>query len=128
MTATLYDLIIDQGTDYERDWVIEQLTDDNLPYDPDTNPYIPFDLTGCTANMAIRTTPDTAPVLVFSEVYGIQLNGALGTFSLTITASDSNSVVFTGLEYQGIYNLEILSGRQVYRTLQGNVFMNRNLN
>ena len=77
----------------------------------------PADLPGYTARMYLkrRKTDDTAIVELTTENGGLTLGGALGTIAILITAT-----VTATLDYSGVYDLEMVSGTNVRRLVEGN--------
>lgn len=111
--AGRYRLIIDQGATLEK----------RLVYKAGT-PKVPVDLTGCTARMQIRATPDATEVLLelTTENGRIALGGTSGEITLLLTPEETAALTWTS----GIYDLELVwaSGR-VKRLLRGGVAVRR---
>lgn len=79
----------------------------------------PYNLTGYTARMHVRTTASasTTIVVLTTENSRISLGGALGTVNLTISATDTAALT-PGLY---VYDLELVSGAGVVtRLVEGN--------
>lgn len=79
-----------------------------------------YNLTGYTARMQIRETVDSASFIIelTNANNRIALGGALGTITLTITATDTMTIT----QNSGVYDLEIVSASgEVTRLLEGNV-------
>jgi hypothetical protein len=73
-------------------------------------------LTGYTAAMQVRTNPsDASPVLSMTSGTGITLGGTAGTIAVNVSASTMGSA--TPGNY--VYDLELNSGGQVTRLIQG---------
>jgi hypothetical protein len=81
----------------------------------------PINLTGYTAAMQVRTTPEASTALIsLATGSGITITGATGTIAVQITAAQSNSLTAStqaGTPY--VYDLEITSGSVVTRLVQG---------
>lgn len=78
----------------------------------------PMNLTGYTARMMIKNSPeDVAPLIELTTENGrITLGGALGTIALEISAYDTADLTFTN----ALYDLELISPTGfVTRLLQG---------
>lgn len=81
-------------------------------------------LTGFTARMHMRVSQDEAtPFLTLTTENGrIALGGALGTITLSITATDTSTIA----ENAGVYDLELVSsGGVVTRLLEGEVLLSK---
>lgn len=78
-----------------------------------------INITGYTARMKIKKNYDASTSLIdlTTENGRISLGGAAGTITLTISASDTDSLT------QGVYvyDLEMVSGSTVTRLLQGSI-------
>lgn len=92
---------------------IERLTNDNLDYNANTNPYIPVNLTNCTAKMQWRKSVDKSVVLEASTTAGGG-NGKLviddpltGVITLLLAPADTEALRFTGDSIEYGYDLEI---------------------
>ena len=73
-------------------------------------------LTGYTAAMQVREAPDSAtPVLNLTNGSGITLGGTAGTIQINVGHQTMGSVVAG----QYLYDLELNSGSQVTRLVQG---------
>lgn len=109
MTAT-YDIVINQGETF------------TLPLTW-TASGTPVDLTGATARMHIRENVDSSTTLIelTTENGRIALGGTAGTIDLTISAVDTAALP----KRRGVYDLEIVIGAVVYRKLEGNVNITR---
>lgn len=76
----------------------------------------PVDLEGYTARMQVRRTVDaTTAILSLTSSSGITLGGEAGTIAIEVSAEDMEDV--TGGSY--VYDLELDSGEEVTRLLQG---------
>lgn len=98
-----YNIISYQGATYDL----------NLTYKVDDSA---VDLTGYTAAMQVRQTPSaTSTILNLSSGSGITLGGTAGTIGILVAAETMGSA--TPGSY--VYDLELDSGSQVTRLLQG---------
>ena len=77
----------------------------------------PWDLTGYTARMQVRTTVEaTDKLLDLTTTSGITLGGAAGTVAITVSAT-SMSALISG---RHVYDIEVVSGGgTVTRILEG---------
>jgi len=83
-----------------------------------------INLTGYTARMQLRESQDEASAFLTltTENGGIALGGALGTITLSISASDTAALTQTS----GVYDLELVSGGGIVtRLLQGKILLSR---
>lgn len=78
---------------------------------------VPVNLTGYTARMQVRDTHSSTAIVVelTTENTRISLGGSLGTIMLTIPASVTTDIA--AKEY--VYDLELVSGTNVYRIVEG---------
>lgn len=104
MVPGKYNMVCPQGSTF-----IKQLT-----YAIDG---VPVNLTGYTAKMQVRESHASPVVIVdlTTENSGITLGGSLGTITLTISAAVTEALV--SKEY--VYDLELISGANVYRLVEG---------
>lgn len=82
----------------------------------------PIDLTGCSARMQVRSSVDSADVLLELTTAngGIMLGGALGTIDLYVSDEDTTALGWTA----GVYDLELeYSNGEVVRRLFGSVYV-----
>jgi hypothetical protein len=125
MAAGKYSFIIEQGatTDFQLDW-----TDDLGS---------PIDLTGMHARMQVRPSVESSEVflnlsssLSDSCGTGLNLSGSNGTNPLSsgsigvYISAHSSSLLTFGEAY---YDLEVVSGCEVYRLLEGKVRLSKNV-
>lgn len=78
----------------------------------------PWDLTGYTARMQVRTTVEaTTKLLDLTSTDGdITLGGVAGTVAITVSATDMAALIAG----RHVYDLEVVSaGGTVYRILEG---------
>ena len=104
--AGQYDIVADKGATFSR----------TITWYADAAKTTPVNLTGYTAKMQVRATPDNSVVVELSTTNSrISLGGAAGTITLTVAATNMN---MTADLYQ--YDLELTSGGSVVtRLLQG---------
>ena len=78
-----------------------------------------------SAEMDLRNNPESSsPVLTLTTANGgIALGGSAGTVTLTISATDTNNLTVGS----GVYDLELVSGSNVYRILEGTFNVRRNI-
>lgn len=125
MAAAKYSFVIEQGatTDFQLDW-----TDDTGN---------PIDLTGMHARMQIRPSVESSEIflnlsssLSDSCGTGLNLSGSNGTTPLqsgsigVYISAHSSSLLTFGEAY---YDLEVVSGCEVYRLLEGRVKLSKNV-
>lgn len=81
----------------------------------------PVNLTGFTARMHMRETLEAAdPFLTLTtENGGITLGGVAGTIQLLVSATQTTAITATS----GVYDLELVSGANVTRLLEGLVII-----
>lgn len=81
----------------------------------------PVNLTGFTARMHMRETLEAAdPFLTLTtENGGITLGGVAGTIELLASATQTTAITATS----GVYDLELVSGANVTRLLEGLVII-----
>ena len=72
-------------------------------------------LTGYTAAMQVRENPNSATVLSLTSGSGITLGGTAGTIAISVSTNTMGAA--TAGNY--IYDLELNSGGEVTRLLQG---------
>jgi hypothetical protein len=112
MSAGAYNFTLEQGTTFVREIVYR-----------DANGAL-VNLSGYSARMQIRPYKDSPDVLVSATTDNgkLEIVGAAGKITLTLTPSDTNSIEFA----QGVYDLEIESGGGVVtRLLEGTVTFNK---
>jgi len=113
MTAGLYDIVIEQGATFRRVIVARNKTTNAL-----------LDLTGCTAEMQVRSSVDaSASLLTLSTTNGrITLGGTAGTITLEISKTDTAAITFE----RGVYDFELtLANGKVDRLFEGRVFVSK---
>ena len=112
MSGRWDELVIEQGATFA---VVVK------PFDRNNNP---ISLVGCTAKMQIRPTPDqvnTAIVTLSTSDSTIQINGAAGTITLTLSPTQTAAFTFAS----GFYDLEVTSSNGfIQRILQGLIRVN----
>ena len=106
-----YNFTLYQGADWDRTFTI-------------TQGGTALNLTGYTASMQIREAADsTAYLLSLTSGSGITLGGTAGTVAVTITSAQSSAIASGSYAY----DLELLSGSQVTRLIQGAVNVSGNV-
>lgn len=112
MAAGKYDFYIEQGATFNRTVVWKDSNED------------PVNLTGYTARMQVRkavTSPTTILDLT-TENSKIALGGALGTITLTLAPTDTETLE----TFCGVYDLELQSASGfVTRLLEGQITISR---
>ena len=111
MAAGKYNIIIEQGATF------------NLPITWKNNAGNPYNLTGYTARMQVRQYKEsvTSLVTVTTENGGIALGGALGTVTVTISATATAALPAC----DAVYDLELETGSTVIRLLEGKAIISR---
>ena len=104
MTPGKYNIVCPQGSTFNQEFTYS--INDVL-----------VDLTGYTAKMQVREkhTSTTAQLTLTTENGGISLGGALGTFTVNISASDTSALF--AKDY--VYDLELISSGTVTRIIEG---------
>lgn len=92
MGAGYYNLRLRKGTDYSIPFV----------YKDETGALV--NLTGYTARASFRRGPTTTPLLNLSSGSGLTLGGALGTVTLVLTDTQTNT-----LSGRGVFGIELIS-------------------
>lgn len=106
-----YNFTLYQGADWDRTFTITQSG-------------TALNLTGYTASMQIREAADsTAYLLSLTSGSGITLGGTAGTVAVAITSAQSSAITAGSFAY----DLELISGSQVTRLLQGAVNVSGNV-
>ena len=114
MSAGFHHFIIEQGATFGQ---VLTLTDSTGTV---------INLAGyASAEMDLRRNPESSnPIVTLTTANGgIALGGTAGTVTLTISASDTTSL----LVGSGVYDLELVSGSNVYRILEGTFNIRRNI-
>ena len=113
MSATTYDILIEQGATYSQVITYKESG-------------VAVNLTGYTARMQVRSTLESASTIVELTTANsrIALGGAAGTITLTISATDTAALTAG----RGVYDLELVSGSGIVtRLLQGVATISRNV-
>lgn len=113
MTPGKLDLTIYQGATFSRTLLWEA-----------GQPPAPVNLTGYTARMQLRVTPDSGFTLLAltTENSRITLGGAAGTIVLSLSAADTAALAFP----RAVYDLELVSpGGVVRRLVEGEVSLSK---
>ena len=101
-------------------FTIEQGTTLMKPFIWKDSDGVPVDLTGYTAKMQVRQSPQSGTVLLeLSTSNGrITLGGAAGTITLVLTAATTAAIAWR----RGVYDIELTSGDgTVTRLLEGEI-------
>ena len=111
MLAGKYDITIEKGATFNRIITYKDENGDAI------------DLTGFTAAMDIRAmkTTDTTLIQLTTENGRIALGDAAGTITLTILATDTETLGDSEGVTVGFYDLELITGSTVIRLLEGEV-------
>lgn len=122
---------IDQGATQIILFTLNTLTDNTLPWDSITNPYIPVNLTGSTIYMMWRKDiNDYTPVLTATSAAPDNrftiTNPTGGAFKLTLAPADTTAIFFTDDTIDLVYNIEIVDvASDVTRPLEGTITLSR---
>lgn len=109
---------MDQGTDFIWSFTVEVKTDPNLPYDCDTNPYIPLDLSSYTASFVMAADHTSTPLITLSSPGSIIL-GSDGSVQVIFAPGDTSSIVITEDEFIGVFELQIHQSSLTRRPVNG---------
>lgn len=101
MTAAAYDIQLEQGEDWSPIWTLQY-----------TGSALPFNLTGYSAHLQIRSTYSAGATLVdlHSNTGGIVLGGVLGSVQPVMSAAQS-----AGLSSGQVALTQTLNGRPVFK-------------
>lgn len=108
MAAAVYNFTLEQGTTYDQTLTWKTQAD------------VPINLTGSTARMQLRQSPESSTALLnlTTENGGITLGGSAGTVRLLITATQTALLTFN----VAVYDLEIVSSSGVVtRLMKGSI-------
>ena len=106
-----YNFTLYQGADWDRTFTVTQGGS-------------ALNLSGYSASMQIREAADsTAYLLSLTSGLGITLGGTAGTVAVAITSAQSSAISAGSYAY----DLELLSGSQVTRLIQGAVNVSGNV-
>ena len=103
-----------KDTDNEFHYTLKTLTDPSLPYDPLTNPYIPFSLIGATATYKAGLDFET-PLISLTVGNGISID----TVTSTITLQLKPTLTFDSLQLFLNSQLNVTVGGQTIAILYG---------
>lgn len=113
MAAGKLDLTLEQGATYRR-----QLLWRHPSADGGTTPGDPYNLTGCTAHMQIRTKVGGDVLVDLNDQDGITLGGSAGTIEIVVSSSRTMSLTVT----KAVYDLYVhFPNSDVVRVLDGKV-------
>lgn len=99
--------------------------DVNIRYIDDAG--VPFDFTGGTADMQVRTDYDGEIILELSTSDGtIVLGNGTGDIA-NVTLRFTPAVTSIMTRYEGIYDLEVTLGGRVYKFLEGKFELRREI-
>jgi len=90
---------------------LERLSNDNLPYNSLTNPYVPVNLTGCTAQMMWRKTVDSSSVILDASTTNGRLtitDPSSGKINLILTPVMTEVLSIKGESIEYGYDLEVI--------------------
>lgn len=110
MTAGLYDIKIEKGTDFSKSLFIKNSSREVVP------------LTGYTARMQARKgSNSTTPFInITTENGGISIDAPNGKITLVLTDTETSAIT----QYLGLYDLELIdAGGLVTRLLSGSVII-----
>lgn len=111
-TAGIYNGVIDQGAT----WTV------NIVYYDYNN--VPVNLTGYSARMQLRSKFDSSAVLTLSTATGeIVITGPTGQIAITASATQTQAIA-SGIY---IYDLELTSGAEITRLIQGQMTVRENV-
>jgi len=111
MPAATYDIVIEQGSTYQKTITWKDSSGD------------PVDITNFTARMQIRSRKSsTSTLLSITEADYITLGGTAGTVAISIPAATTAALDFR----RAVYDLELVSsGGIVYRLIEGTVELSK---
>jgi|TARA_B110000503_G_C6779209_1_gene262563 hypothetical protein len=114
MSAGYHHFVIEQGATFSQ---VLTLTDSSGNV---------INLAGyASAEMDLRKNPESSAAVVTLTTgnSGITLGGTAGTVTLTISAADTADLTAG----DGVYDLELVSGSNIYRVLEGTYSIRRNI-
>lgn len=120
-------ITMDQGTDFIWTFFVEVLTNPALPYDCETNPYIPLDLSSYTATFIMAADHFSTPLITLTSAGGAIVLGTDGSVQVTFVPSDTSSIVITEEQFIGVYELQINQSTLVRRPVNGPFIINPEL-
>lgn len=121
-------IIVPQGADRLVPVYIRVLTDPTKYFNKDTNPWIPRNLTGYSARMAVKedyNTPDT--VLFYTSTDNLVITPLEGKIDIAILALDTEPLIIDEEFVDYVYDLEIYLGTYVQRILTGKFRIYKNV-
>jgi len=129
--AVQYNIIVPQGTTKVIPFQVTVLTDPLSPFDPQTNPRVPLDLTSASIEMQVRQTYNTSTVALTATT----LNGKFtksdainGLFELRLLPTDTTDFKFNAAQASYYYDIEVrFSESNIIRIAQGNFVVQREI-
>jgi hypothetical protein len=129
--AVIKDITVDQGATHVEVFTIEVLTDQTLPFDAITNPYIPLDLTTASIQMQVRQTYNSSTViLTATDLNGriVKTDATHGIITLTIAPADTTAQKFNTPSASFPYDMQIVfTTTNVIKVVSGNFIINREI-
>ena len=126
--ATTQQILIKQGVSHTEIVTVQVLTNNALPFNSSTNPYIPLDFTGYSALLQVRKDYDApTPVINLTNLNSGISFASGGKLTINVSASVSNTVVFAGAKWEGLYDLTLTNGSTVLNPITGNFVIQRNI-
>lgn len=114
MSAGYHHFVIEQGATFSQVLTLKDSADSVI------------NLTNySSAEMDLRENPEASTVVATLTTSNsrIALGGAAGTVTLTITAADTANLTAG----DGVYDLELVAGSNIYRILEGTYSVRRNI-
>lgn len=125
-------ITVDQGTTFNETFVVQVLTNQALPFNVNTNPYIPLNLTGASMNMMVRADYDkSVALLTCSSANGkiTCMSPATGAFTVALAPADTSNIPASNFQddtFTGVYDIEVTDASgNVIRPVQGTFTVNR---
>jgi hypothetical protein len=129
--AVTKDITVDQGVTHTEIFTIEVLSNQTLPYDPLTNPYVPLNLTTASVQMQVRQTYNSSTViLTATDLNGkfVKTDAANGVVTLTIAPADTSSVSFNSASASYPYDIQVVfTTTNVLKIASGMFIINREI-
>lgn len=125
------DILIYRGDTTGLSFKVFTLTDLTLPYNPTTNPRIPFNLTGYDLQMQVRNSSALGSRLLIDATIGngkITVDDALnGEFTVTIPPADTASLSLPEDTYEAHYDVQATASTFVYTLVYGKATIMRDV-